>query len=118
MPASTTEPARTLAAQGVAPAVPAGAIRRPALEARLADALDRRLTAVVAGAGFGKSTVLAAWAAQRDAAWYTATPADAALGVFARGLVRALRASVPRLPPSVSAAVDALQGPDAHGDEA
>jgi ATP/maltotriose-dependent transcriptional regulator MalT/DNA-binding SARP family transcriptional activator len=110
--ASLTGDARTSAAKVVPPAVAAGSIRREAIEAQLAEALRRRLTVVVAGPGFGKSTLLASWSAGVGAAWYGATPADATLDVFARGLFRALGAD------DLSPAVDALQGPDARNGEA
>ncbi|MCC6619313.1 MAG: LuxR family transcriptional regulator, partial [Chloroflexi bacterium] len=45
-------------------------LRRPHLERILDEALTRRLTTVVADAGFGKSTLLASWAAARPVAWY------------------------------------------------
>lgn len=53
---------RTLTAKSLAPAVPPTTLPRPQLESRLVEALSRRLTTVVAGAGFGKSTLLAGWA--------------------------------------------------------
>ena len=63
----------------VAPA----ALPRAALQRRLDEALQRRLTTVVAGAGFGKSTLLAAWAQRHDVAWYTLGAEDAALSTSA-----------------------------------
>jgi hypothetical protein len=47
-------------------------IERPALERRLDDAFGKRVTLVVAGAGFGKTTLLASWAADLAAVWYQA----------------------------------------------
>ena len=55
----------------VTPALPRPVLERPALAARLDGILDRRLTTVVAGAGFGKSTQLAAWSRRAPTAWYT-----------------------------------------------
>jgi hypothetical protein len=37
-------------------------LERPALQARLDEAFGKRLTLVIAGAGFGKSTLLGQWA--------------------------------------------------------
>ena len=48
------------------PADPAGTLARPALEARLLEGTERRLTIVVGGAGFGKSTLAAHIAAKRS----------------------------------------------------
>jgi len=54
-----------------------GLLRRPRLEARLAAVLDYPLTIVQAGAGYGKSTALAALAEVVDRlAWYTITEPD------------------------------------------
>ena len=54
-----------------------GLLRRPCLEARLAAVLDYPLTIVQAGAGYGKSTALAALAGVVDRlAWYTITEPD------------------------------------------
>ena len=87
-------------------------LTRPALEARLAEGRARRLTIVVAGAGFGKSTLLGSWAARVDSAWYTLTAEDPHLASVGRGIVDALRLRVPDLPPDISRAIDAARGPD------
>ena len=72
------------------PRRPAAYVWRPRLE-RILDAADeRRLTSVVAGPGFGKSTLVASRALEHGWAWYGADSTDAALGVFARGLRDAL----------------------------
>lgn len=73
---------------------PAFAMRRPRLEDRLDEAFGKRLTTVVAGAGFGKSTLLALWAADVECAWYTLTAEDADLPTLARGLAEAVRQRV------------------------
>jgi ATP/maltotriose-dependent transcriptional regulator MalT/DNA-binding SARP family transcriptional activator len=76
------------------PAVSPANIARPALEARLDESFGRRLTAVVAGPGFGKSTALAAWVADVEFAWYTVTREDDAPATLARGLAAALARAV------------------------
>jgi len=106
---------RTPATKILPPALPAAWVERPELLARLEGALQRRLTTVVAGPGYGKSTLLANWAAAVRASWYGLEREDAALPVFVRGLVEALRLRLPGLPSDVAAAVDAGPGPD--GDE-
>jgi ATP/maltotriose-dependent transcriptional regulator MalT/DNA-binding SARP family transcriptional activator len=91
-------------------------LARPELEGRLQEALTRRLTIVVGGAGFGKSTLLGAWFSRVHGAWYTLTPDDAAMASLAGGLVQALRAPLPDLPPDLLAAI-AVRGPDPDADD-
>jgi ATP/maltotriose-dependent transcriptional regulator MalT len=74
----------------VPPRLPASHVRRPALEQLLEEAERRRLTSIVAGPGFGKSTLVASVAAERGWAWYLVDGADASLPAFARGLTDAL----------------------------
>jgi ATP/maltotriose-dependent transcriptional regulator MalT len=102
----------TRAAKLVPPAVAPPALARAALEERLDEGLGRRLTIVVAGAGFGKSTLLGTWAGRRDTAWYALTSEDRQLASLVRGLVGALRLHVPDLPDDLVAAIDGEQGPD------
>ena len=99
-----------------APVAPA-ALPRAALQRRLDEALQRRLTTVVAGAGFGKSALLAAWAQRHDVAWYTLGAEDAALSTLGPGLVDALRLRVPDLPVDLAATPGSARGPDASADE-
>ncbi len=56
-----------LLAKLAVPASPAAAVARPRLQDRMGDAGQARLTAVVAPSGWGKSTMLAAWA--QSPAW-------------------------------------------------
>jgi ATP/maltotriose-dependent transcriptional regulator MalT/DNA-binding SARP family transcriptional activator len=100
------------------PAPPAPLLRRERLLSALEGARERRLTTVVAGAGFGKSTLLADWAAELNCAWYTASPDDASFAGFARGVADAIRLRVPALPADAAAAVTATAGPGAEQDEA
>ena len=48
-------------------------VERPRLEARLDEAFGRRLTTVVGGAGYGKTTLLAEWARDVQSGWHTAS---------------------------------------------
>ena len=98
-----------------APVAPETLPRAP-LQARLDQALSRRVTTVIAGAGVGKSTLLAAWAERQDVAWYTLGPEDAALSTLGRGLVDALRLRVPDLPVDLAATPGSARGPDASTD--
>ncbi|HEU4919842.1 MAG TPA: BTAD domain-containing putative transcriptional regulator [Candidatus Limnocylindrales bacterium] len=79
------------------PADPFGTLSRPALEARLAEGASRRLTILVGGAGFGKSTLAARIADSRPTAWYTLDAADRHIGALAAGIVAALRVRLPDL---------------------
>ena len=89
---AASEPARhTPAAKLARPALPGSCLERPALQKRLDEAFGRRLTTVVGGAGFGKSTLVAAWAADIESAWYTIDASDRSLGTLAGGLADALR---------------------------
>jgi len=89
------------------PLDPAGTLSRPALEGRLAGGVaDRRLTLVVGGAGFGKSTLAARIAAERRAAWYTIDATDRHLGSLTAGIVAALRVVLPDLPDDLAAPVE------------
>lgn len=96
----------TRATKVLPPVLPSWSIPRPALEQRLDESLERRLTTVVAGAGFGKSTALAHWSARTEAAWYTLDERDEDLGTFARGLVAAVGSCLPDLPPGLAEAFD------------
>jgi ATP/maltotriose-dependent transcriptional regulator MalT/DNA-binding SARP family transcriptional activator len=63
----------------------------------LAGAASVRLTSVLAGAGFGKTTHLAACALANGWAWYTVDPSDASPVILYRGLTAALRERLPAL---------------------
>ncbi len=91
-------------------------IRRPRLERLLDGAAGRRLTALVAPAGCGKTTLISQWATGRRAVWHTFTPGTTALPVAARMVLDELRKLVPDISPDLFLAVEALPGPDS--DEA
>jgi DNA-binding SARP family transcriptional activator/Tfp pilus assembly protein PilF len=93
---------------------PLGRLARPALEQRLDQVVTRRLTVVTADAGFGKSSLLAAWSADLDCAWHTVTASDRALSSLAIGIAGALRSRMPELA-NVAVAASAATG--VAGDE-
>ncbi|HTW07779.1 MAG TPA: BTAD domain-containing putative transcriptional regulator [Acidimicrobiales bacterium] len=93
----------TLSVKLVPPAIGPSYLARPRLQALLSDAIRRRLTVVVAGPGFGKSTLLASWAAVSNAAWYSLGPEDAQMPALARGVIDALRLRVPLVPRELTA---------------
>lgn len=110
-------PAATPATKLVPPAAPASLVGRERLLERLDEALERRLTTIVADAGFGKSTLLASWSARVHSAWYGIAQEDASLAAFARGLVDALRLRVPALPGDIGGALAGSRGPGTDADE-
>jgi DNA-binding SARP family transcriptional activator/Tfp pilus assembly protein PilF len=88
------------------PTDPIGTLARPELEARLLEGTERRLTIVVGGAGFGKSTLAARVAAARPTAWYTLDASDRHIGALASGVTAALRVRLPGIPDDTSDAVE------------
>jgi DNA-binding SARP family transcriptional activator/exonuclease VII small subunit len=70
---------------------------RERLRQALAGGDEQRLTVVTAGPGYGKSSLLAAWASEADGAWYTLDGSDRSLAGFARGLSEGLRGRLPTL---------------------
>ncbi|HEX7299325.1 MAG TPA: tetratricopeptide repeat protein [Solirubrobacteraceae bacterium] len=106
----------TLRSKIVPPPPGPATLPRAHLQARLDGAPRRRVTSVVAGAGFGKSTLLAEWAARREVAWYTLGSEDGALARLGRGLVDALRLRLPDLPAGLAAAPGTARGPEASAD--
>ena len=111
---ATTLRSRTPASKILPPALPAAWVDRPELLRRLDDVGARRLVTVVAGAGFGKSTLLAAWVARVHGAWYSLASEDASLPNLLRGLVDALRLRLPNLPDELGTALASSLGPDAE----
>jgi ATP/maltotriose-dependent transcriptional regulator MalT/DNA-binding SARP family transcriptional activator len=109
-PAAVAAAARHLRDRIVPPAPDPQAPHRPRLAARLAQLPRRRLTALVAGAGFGKSTLLAGWAADHPCAWYQLGTDDRDPLSFARGLMAALRRRVPDLPAELADTLHGLRG--------
>jgi LuxR family maltose regulon positive regulatory protein len=82
------------------PKVRRGLVARPRLLARMQDGADARLTLVSAPAGFGKTTVLAAWlqqaaAAGRQVAWLSLDASDNEPTSFWTYVVTALEAAAP-----------------------
>ena len=88
------------------PADPVGTLARPVLEQNLLAGTQRRLTIVLGGAGFGKSTLAARVAAARPTAWYTLDPSDRHMGSLAAGVSASLRLPLPSIPEETSAAVE------------
>jgi DNA-binding SARP family transcriptional activator/DNA-binding CsgD family transcriptional regulator len=115
-PASVAEASRHLRDRIVPPAPDPQAQDRPRLAGRLSQLSRRRLTALVAGAGFGKSTLLAGWAAGQPCAWYQVGTDDRDPPSLARGLLAALRPLVPDLPAELADTLHGLRGPGGTGE--
>lgn len=90
------------------PSVQRRVLPRPALFARLREALDHRLTLVQAGTGYGKSTALAALADEQIAAWYTLDQADVDPQQFLSYLIAAFRTRLPDLAEAPGARLQAI----------
>lgn len=67
-----------------------GALLRPSLQRRLDEAGAGRLTCLVAGAGFGKTTLLQQWRARQATAWHSVRTEDRDGEHLARSLLDAL----------------------------
>jgi LuxR family maltose regulon positive regulatory protein len=93
-------------------------VARPRLLERLDDAprLGHRLTLVSAPAGFGKTTLLSAWAAATDrtVTWLTLDESDADPVQFLTYLVAALQQIDPHVGESVQQILQAPQAPPPH----
>jgi DNA-binding SARP family transcriptional activator len=87
-----------------------GTLPRSRLEDRLDEACHRRLTLVTAAPGLGKTTLLAAWARRRNAAWYSVGADDRNPQILARGILEAARKWVPSLDPGAVAPSIAGEG--------
>jgi ATP/maltotriose-dependent transcriptional regulator MalT/DNA-binding SARP family transcriptional activator len=80
------------------PALPATYLERPGLHQALDAGLATRPALVTAGPGWGKSTVVAAWAGGRDACWVSLDRADSSVPRLANRILRAIRRLRPDLP--------------------
>jgi ATP/maltotriose-dependent transcriptional regulator MalT/DNA-binding SARP family transcriptional activator len=80
------------------PAAGGPLLSRPRLEEQLDELFGRRLAVVIGGAGYGKSTLVASWAADIHCVWYSISPEDADVDVLVRGLAAAARGRVGSLP--------------------
>ncbi len=107
-----------------APRVRASQIDRPDLSARIDVTLDRKLIVIAAAAGFGKTSLVAAWAAAHadQACWLSLDDGDNDPARFLAYLLAAIQTRYPDLgvellaalqspqPPRIDQAVAALHG--------
>jgi LuxR family maltose regulon positive regulatory protein len=92
-----------------APAQPPALVRRERLHAAIEEAVERPLTVVAAPAGWGKTVLLSAWAADCGAAWISVGPEH----VDPSGLALEMERALAQTPPAL--VVDDVQLLDAHG---
>lgn len=88
---------QTSIAKILAPSPPRLALPRERLLDVLQPVMSRRVTTVVAGSGYGKTTLLASWAIEHDPAWLTVDAGDQDAVRFTLALVDALRVRLPTL---------------------
>ena len=94
-----------------------GEISRPRLLERLDEAaVAGRLTVLVAGAGYGKTTLLRSWTRSRPTAWLTLGRDSRRPGALARQLVDALRVPIPDLSADMLLAASRMPGYDVDED--
>jgi LuxR family maltose regulon positive regulatory protein len=95
----------------VPPRAPSALVTRPRLTARLSEGLGGNLILVSAPAGYGKSTLVASWLAEKGndiyAAWLSLEAADTDPGRFLAYLAAAVERAAPHLAEPVQAVMDA-----------
>ena len=89
-------------------------VARQPLVTRLNDGLDRDLTLVVAPVGYGKTTLLALWAAQTTVpvCWLTLSEQDGDLGVFVGYLLAAIQGHFPGACPQTQSLLESGRTPE------
>ena len=89
-------------------------VTRQPLVARLSDGLDRDLTLVVAPVGYGKTTLLAMWAAQTTVpvCWLTLSEQDGDLSVFVGYLLAAIQSRFPGACPQTQSLLESGRTPE------
>src|ERR687883_250934 len=109
-------PAPILATKLYVPSVPPRVVPRHRLIEQLDEGLHRKLTLISAPAGFGKTTLLSAWAAGcgRPVAWLSLDEGDSDPRRFLTYLVAALQSIAATLGAEVMAALQFPQPPPAE----
>src|SRR5918992_1487191 len=98
------------------PAPPPNAVERRSLVERIDEGLHRNLTLVSAPAGFGKTTLVSAWATacERKVAWLSLDERDNDLGRFLIHLVAAVQTIAPTVGETALALLQSPQSPPAE----
>jgi LuxR family maltose regulon positive regulatory protein len=95
------------------PALPAEHVPRPHLLAKLQAGREKKLTLVIAGAGYGKTTLLAEWVkGNEQAVWYSLDAVDRDPAVFFAYLLAGLRERWPEFGLSIEATLNRPVPPD------
>lgn len=102
------EPQALLQAKLQRPEPGAQVLDRPRLLEALAEHADRPLTVITAEAGYGKTSLAAAWTRtlRRPVVWYSLMPSDADLALFGRYLLAGFRREMPRFGRSFERALE------------
>jgi ATP/maltotriose-dependent transcriptional regulator MalT len=91
-------------------------IERPRLT-RLLDQTQARVIALVAPAGYGKTTLAREWLTSRRFAWYTASTASSDVAALAVGVATAAAPLLPNPSPRVSKWIERCSDPTARVEE-
>src|SRR5690349_10559667 len=91
-------------------------IERPRLT-RLLDQTQARVIALVAPAGYGKTTLAREWLATRRCAWYTASTASSDVAALAVGFATAAAPLLPRASRRVAEWIERCSDPTARVDK-
>src|SRR6266850_8602078 len=103
--------ATLLAAKLLPPAIGPLHLRRPRLMDRLRAGLEKRVTVVLAGPGYGKTALLAQFLHEsgEDSVWYSLDPSDRDPSVFFRYLVQGITEHAPEFGERSQGMWDALR---------
>ncbi|MGH9244547.1 MAG: BTAD domain-containing putative transcriptional regulator [Acidimicrobiales bacterium] len=94
------------------PTIPATYVERPRLIERLDQAWAVRLTTIIGGPGFGKSTLVARWASRQPAIWYRLDASDNDPIHLVMGFTVAAEPLLGSPPAELDALLKSAAGPD------
>jgi ATP/maltotriose-dependent transcriptional regulator MalT/DNA-binding SARP family transcriptional activator len=93
------------------PSLPVRLADRPEVHAALTAVSQGKVTAVVAGPGWGKTTSVHTWAMHHEACWLTVDTADESVERLCAGLLTTLRGKLPALPAELVTTSGSGDGP-------
>lgn len=108
-PAAASDPPRLMQTKITRPGVRDDLVPRPRLMARVDHGIERKLTLISTGPGYGKSTIASDWAAsgRMPSAWLSLDESDNEAHTFFSYLVAALQTLDPDLCPELQATLNA-----------